>query len=181
MVDPTSYAYNYTGADARTEGGVLGSLAMALDSCSYFWNLAVINYDLDRQIQMISGAHFELRRLRAPDRLKELVLYGLLAALPLTIVAAARRRTARSPELRILRLFSRQVRRVHGMEIGSDAGLFEFAASLKDPNAERFISLYSSAVYRDRPLTAEEIRLLKKYIQRLKSADSQPNGSRADA
>jgi protein-glutamine gamma-glutamyltransferase len=180
MVDPTGYAYNYKSADDRNEGGV-GRLAMILDSCSYYWNLAVINYDLDQQLQMISGAHFELRRLRVPNRLKSMVLYGLLAALPLTIIVAVRRRTALSPESRVLRLFFRQVRRVHGIEIGPDAGLLEFAASLKDPNVERFISLYCGAVYRDRPLTAEEIRLLKKYIRRITSVGCRSDGFRTDA
>lgn len=180
MIDPTGFAYNYSGSDDKGERGLLGVLGMALDSCSYYWNLAVINYDLDRQLQMVSGAHFELRRLRAPDRLMRMVLYGLPAALLLTIFLAAKRRTACSPELRVLRLFLRQVRRVHGIEIGSDAGLFEFTAPLKDPNAERFISLYSSAVYRDRRLTAEEIRLLKKYIRQLKSVGCQSCGSRTD-
>jgi hypothetical protein len=171
MIDPTGFAYNYSGSDDKSERGLLGTLSMALDSCSYYWNLAVINYDLDRQL---------LRRLRAPDRLMRMVLYGLPAALLLTIILAAKRRTACSPELRVLRLFLRQVRRLHGVEIGPDAGLFEFTAPLMDPNAERFISLYSSAVYRNRRLTAEEIRLLKKYIRQLKSVERQSCGSRTD-
>jgi protein-glutamine gamma-glutamyltransferase len=179
-VDPTGYAYNYSGADDKGERGVLGTLAMALDSCSYYWNLAVINYDLDRQLQIISSAHFELRRLRAPDRLMAMALYGLLAILPLLIFPAVRRRIAISSEMKVLKLFFRQVRRVHGVEIGLDTGLFEFAAALKDPDAERFVALYSGAVYRDRPLTREEIHQLEKCVRQMTSAARRSGSSRAD-
>ncbi|HEY6009669.1 MAG TPA: DUF3488 and transglutaminase-like domain-containing protein, partial [Geobacteraceae bacterium] len=52
-VDPSTWASNAAILGER-ELGVLHKLQLAIDTASYFWNLTVINYDLERQLQILN-------------------------------------------------------------------------------------------------------------------------------
>ncbi|HEX8960950.1 MAG TPA: DUF3488 and transglutaminase-like domain-containing protein [Geobacteraceae bacterium] len=163
-IDPSRWAVNFTGVREGRKGDVR-TISQVLDAFSYYWNMAVINYDLDRQLRLISGANSGLKRLTVPAHfLRALLSLGALAAFGAGVLHLLRRRRI-APEEQILRAFLRKVQREHGVEIAPGTGLHGLAATLSDPCADRFVEIYAAALYRDRRLTAEELRQLRELVK----------------
>lgn len=168
-IDPSRWAINFSSSGEAGQRGFIRTITMALDALGYYWNLVVINYDLERQLRLVAGANGQLRRLAVPGRLDYRLLYALI---PVLVVAGARRlirlgRTAR--EERLLRLFLSKVHRQYGITIGAATGLHELASELNDPCADRFVEIYCGTVYRDRSLTPAEIMQLKGLARGLRN------------
>lgn len=172
-IDPSKWAVNFSGIGEK-EKGVARTVSMALDAFSYYWNAAVINYDLDRQVRLISGASGELKRLMGPADLGRLPVVLLITAICAAAALALIRMKRTASEERVLHAFMREVRRKYGVATGPATGLHELASSLHDPSADRFAEIYGGAVYRDRRLTREEIRQLKGLVRVLRSGIHRP-------
>lgn len=170
-IDPSGWAANFTGAGEGRKG-VVRTISMALDAFSYYWNLAVINYDLERQMRLISGANIGLKRLSVPARLKQLVLPAVLLVLLIAVAPGFIRRGRRAPEERILRAFLGKVRREYGVEIGPETGLHGLAATLHDPSVDRFVGIYAAAVYSDRRLAPDELRQLRVLLKGIRNLNN---------
>lgn len=168
-IDPSSWAVNSAGIGAHGQRGVARTFSMALDALGYYWNLAVINYDLERQLRLIAGTNEGLKRLAVPLRLKRLASAALLAVIAAVVLIGLIRRGRVTREERIVRAFIRQARREYGIEAGPETGLQELAATLNDPCAGRFAEIYGGALYRDRRLTPDEIKLLKGLVRGLRN------------
>lgn len=168
-VDPSRWAVNSSVVGAAGKRGAARTISMMVDVLGYYWNLAVINYDLDRQLHLISTANSELKRLAVPAHLKRSLLWGLVLVLVAGLALCLSRRGRSVPEERILRFFLKRVRREYGIEPGPATGLHELAAILDDPAAGRFAEIYGNAVYRDRRLTPGEIGELKGLARGLRN------------
>lgn len=166
--DPSSFAVNF--ASARDDGGRgLGRrLRMLSDSFNYYWNLAVISYDLDRQLRAFRKANSAVRKLSLPLG-KKSFCFSLGAA---ALVAAGwfvfSRRRRGSREERIVRRFIRRLARKYpGEPIHPATGLNELADRFDEPAVRQFVEIYTGAVYRDRGLTDEETVMLNRLLKRI--------------
>jgi len=144
----------------------MARLRMSLDTFGYYWNLAVINYDLDKQIRLIRKTnegfrHIDFRRNRGRA-------VGIAAAvlLVLFLLLYLKEKHFPSREERILGSFLSHVRRRYGISRDGQAeGLQELAARVGAPAVQEFVRIYCGAVYRDRRLSGEEYRRLKGIIR----------------
>jgi protein-glutamine gamma-glutamyltransferase len=148
---------------------------MYLDSLSYFWNLTVINYDLERQLSLFNRANTRLRQMSLPGAF---TLRGALRAVaPLLIMAILwRMRAWRRPgrEERLLKALFAVVRRRYGIQWPPDKGLHELAATIGDPRLKEFANLYGGVVYRDRKLSRDEYQKLSSLLAELRATPHKP-------
>jgi hypothetical protein len=158
-IDPSRWAVNFPAATAAAPRG----LRMAFDAFSYYWNLTVINYDLERQLRLVDSAGTGLKRLPMKTFLT-CALAALLLGVAAMVTIRAVKPGKRSRENRVLALFFRKVKREYRFEPAPDMGLFELSALLKDDRVSRFVALYGDAVYHDRKLGSDELRELKRII-----------------
>ncbi len=163
-IDPSSWAVNFSGIGEGRKG-VVRTIAMTLDALSYYWNLAVINYDLERQMRLVSGAASGLKRLSVPVRFKQAAVSAGLLALITGVALGLLRRVRVTPEERILRAFLGKVRREYGVENAPATGLHGLAATLEDSAVDRFVEIYAAALYSDRRLTPGELGQLKALVR----------------
>jgi protein-glutamine gamma-glutamyltransferase len=171
-IDPSRWAVNFSGVREAARKSLAQQLAISIDAFSYYWNLAVINYDLERQLSLISSANAGLKRVSLRATLKVLLtLFVMLVVAAVAAIMVGKWRRY-SPEEKILAKFFRQVRKVYRKEISSDTGLHELAAALHNPAASRFVMLYGSAVYHDRQLLPEELHELEHLVRKLSEAVS---------
>ena len=173
-IDPSRFATNFSGSRGHRNRGLTERLSMTMDAFNYYWNRTVINYDLERQLRLLSRADLEVKRMHMPFDLKGRLRLVVLSASLLTAIAWLRRRAGASAEERVLARFFKRVRQEYDLEQVAGTGLLEFAARLDDPNAVRFAALYSGVVYRDRSLTSDEIKLLKQYIRQIRNPEHMP-------
>ena len=166
-VDPSRWAINSDSIEKLGQRGLTRKISLLFDAFSYYWNLAVINYDLEGQLNLISRANFELKRQTFPTHLKHLLHYVLVPVIILAGLIGLKRRVAVSPEVRILRKFISLLRRLYGTEIDPTRGLHDLATGLHEPDVDRFISIYGAAIYHDRRLIPEEIRELNDIANNL--------------
>lgn len=167
MSDPSTQSANFQKEGEKRDAGLGYRLRMYLDSCNYYWNMAVIAYDLEKQFQLVNNINFRMRRI--PFQVhsgKVLLLAGCtLISLILVLVAARGRRVSR--EERILRKFLRLVKRKYSFAILPSTGLHELAGLSNDSRIDQFVTIYGRAVYCDRKLTIEEYRILQELLRSL--------------
>jgi NADH:ubiquinone oxidoreductase subunit 6 (subunit J) len=167
MVDPSILSTNFQGVRGDGEAGLAFRLRMYLDSCNYYWNMAIINYDLEKQFQLVNRVNFQLKKISLSVYPGKVLLRagGLLLLLILLSVATRIRRPSR--EERILRKFLRMVKRRYTFAILPSTGLHELAALVGDPLIDKFVAVYGRAVYHDRKLSGEEYRYLREILRAL--------------
>ena len=168
-IDPSRWAVNFSARGEAGEGGLRRRITMMLDALGYYWNLGVINYDLERQLRLIAGANGHVQRLSVPGHLFYRLLYILVPVFVVAVGIRLVRKVGCSREERVLRVFLAGVRRAYGVEIGTETGLHELAALANDPRVDRFVEIYGGAIYRDRPLTPEELTLLRGVARDIRS------------
>lgn len=159
FVDPSAWALG------AVRGASATGFAKYLDMAGFYWDKAVVTYDLEKQIALVREAGSRARNLRLPERSGKGLLVVVLVAVPLALVAVWIRHRQPSVEARLLRRMLRVATRRHPGEIVGGEGLFELAARLHDPHLKRFASIYGGAVYRDRSLSPEEVAQLEEIIR----------------
>lgn len=169
-VDPSGLAVNSTARNEAERAGIGRRLQMYLDALDYYWNLTVISYDLESQLQLVSGVGSRLGMRRFHFRPTP----GLIAAIFLPFLAAvviftARKRATSSLEEKMVRRFLMVIRKRFRIEPLADSGLHELASLVNDSRVDSFVSIYGRAVYRDRKLSPEEIRTLNRLLRELVS------------
>ncbi len=160
MVDPSTLAANFGKTRDGRDGGLGLRLRMFLDSCDYYWNMTVIAYDLEKQIQLAGKIDFRMRSIALPRHPGRTLFLAGTALLLLVLTAMAVKFGRLSREEKILRKFLRTVKRKYHIELLPSTGLHEMAARGNDPRVDEFVAIYSSAVYGDRRLDDEEYRRL---------------------
>ncbi|OGU09453.1 MAG: transglutaminase [Geobacteraceae bacterium GWC2_58_44] len=159
-IDPSAWSTGF----ARREGAGR-KLRMYVDALGFYWNKAVITYDLEKQISLVRSAGGRARNLRFPERIWRALVVPALALLPLAALLALYLRRPRSAEERVLKRFLRAARRRYPAAFREQSGLFELAESLGDPHVKEFAGIYGAAVYRDQRLKPDELLRLKEIIR----------------
>ncbi|HZV81272.1 MAG TPA: DUF3488 and transglutaminase-like domain-containing protein [Geobacteraceae bacterium] len=163
-IDPSRLTETFGEVSDGRRKSLLSPFAVYLDALNYYWNSAVINYDLERQVSLVTTAGSNLKQLSVPKLpLKTLLRYGSAAILVVGVILLARRKPL-SAEERILRRLRRLLRRKYGVEIPRGSGLQSAVTPLGEPELERFVAIYSAAVYRDCSLSNEELQELRKIL-----------------
>ncbi|WP_224981498.1 transglutaminase family protein [Geomonas agri] len=158
-VDPSAWAL---GTVRSTQAG---GLAMYLDMVGFYWDKAVVTYDLDKQIALVRNAGTKARNLRLPPWFGNVLLLSLPVLGGVILLALWYRQRPPTVEARLLRRMLRLLAKRYPGEIKGDEGLFELSARLHDRHLARFAALYGAAVYRDRPLTRGEAAQLEEILR----------------
>uniref|UniRef100_C6E2N1 Transglutaminase domain protein n=1 Tax=Geobacter sp. (strain M21) TaxID=443144 RepID=C6E2N1_GEOSM len=162
-VDPSAWAIGSARRAASARG-----ISMYFDAVSFYWDKAVVSYDLDKQIALVRRAGGKARDLRLPAGFVRGSLALLLLMLPLAALGLWLKKRPASREERVLRKMLRAARKRYPGDTSGEEGLFELSARLDDPLIREFASIYGGAVYRDRPLRKEELARLKEIVRELR-------------
>jgi hypothetical protein len=167
MIDPSTFSADFQRIWEKSPKNLAFHLMMYLDSCNYYWNKAVISYDLEKQFRLINKVNFQLKQLPLTFKpAKFLIWAGIPLIMPVLIIAVARARRV-SREEKIMRRFLRKLKGKCPFERLPSTGLHELAAHSGDPDIKKFVEVYARAVYRDRKLTGEEYKVLKDLLRGL--------------
>ena len=158
-IDPSAWS---TGFARRDDGS--RAWRLYLDALGFYWNKAVVSYDLEKQLALVRTAGDKARNLRFPTFSLRWLGYaaGLLA--PLAALLVCYRRRPRRKEERLLRRFLLVVARRYPAAAAGRQGLFELAGRIDDPALCEFVAIYGQALYRDRSLQPEELARLKALL-----------------
>ena len=162
LVDPTAWSVG-----ATPTGGTVTGLRMYLDAVGFYWNKAVVTYDLEKQIALVKSAGGKARDFRFPDDMGKALAATVLALLTSAALVALYLRRPGTAQGRVLKRMLRAVERRYPGAVGGQEGLFELAARLNDPYLLEFVALYGSAIYGDRRLKADEMARLNEIIREL--------------
>lgn len=162
-VDPSAWAIGPARRAASARG-----ISMYFDAVSFYWDKAVVSYDLDKQIALVRRAGSKARDLRLPAGLLRGSLALLLLMLPPAALLLWLKKRPASQQERVLRKMLRAVRKRYPGDASGEQGLFELSARLDDPLIREFAAVYGGAVYRDRPLRKEELARLKEIVRELR-------------
>jgi hypothetical protein len=167
-IDPSRFAQNAGAVWAPPRRNLLLTVRMMLDSFNHAWNRAVITYDFERQIEVVSNIGTRLQGFEAGRAMKKALPYlaVVIAVVCLSVACFYRQRLFPSREERLLRAFYRRVERDCGVrpERGR-VGLFELADLTGNNRVRAFAEIYAGAVYRDRRLTDDEFLHLKRIMR----------------
>lgn len=166
-IDPTACSTDFRTILEKRRLGVARRLGMFLDSFNYYWDRAVIGYDLERQFQLVNRAGFHFRRLPIKIKSGRTFLWIGIPSFVAILLIALWRRAGVARERRLLQGFLRRIQRRYALEISPADGIQRLAELSGDTVAKRFADTYCRAVYSDRKLTDEEYRLLKKLLRDL--------------
>jgi protein-glutamine gamma-glutamyltransferase len=164
-VDPTAWSTGFARRD-----GAARQLRLYLDAVGFYWNKAVITYDLEKQIALVrkaGGKARNLRALRFPAGLWKYLAALALALLSLAALYLWHLSRPKTREGRVLKRFLRAAGRRYPQAFAGQPGLFELAERVEDPGLREFVAIYGGAVYRDRSLSAEELVKLDTIIRML--------------
>lgn len=170
-VDPSRWAVNFAQARTVPPAGLMKRVALLLDTGSYFWNVTVINYDLERQFtaaNRLAGLSRNIR-ISSPKGWPWPILAG--AAALLILIPACVRWLRTSREERLIRSVLRRVRRAYGIVPGPETGLHTLSMETGDPALKELVTRYGDIVFRDRRLSrleATQLRKLSRQIGRKK-------------
>jgi protein-glutamine gamma-glutamyltransferase len=140
------------------------------DLINYYWNVMVIDYNLDKQISVYAGLRNMFRTsfngpLSAGEIMPVLGSALVVSAIIIPILLFIKRK--RSAEKRLVTRFVAKMKR-RGYEKLPYEGLEEFARRADDPlireKALRFASGFGGIYYRDRKMTGKERSALKHII-----------------
>ncbi|MEI6305407.1 MAG: DUF3488 and transglutaminase-like domain-containing protein [Deltaproteobacteria bacterium] len=167
--DPSAFALNAGEVLAKSRNkGLLSGFRSALDSLNHSWNRTVITYDFERQVEVAQNAGRQLQHFGNGKLSKKyLLLLIVLAAIPaLFFLVNNWKRLLASREERILKAFYRRLERNSGIKVEPGRqGLFELAALGDNKKIREFVDIYADAVYRDRRVTREDYKRMKKLLQ----------------
>ena len=159
-IDPSAWS---TGFHSNEGSG--RQFRMYVDALGFYWNKAVINYDLEKQIALVKTAGSKARNLRFPVGLWKPLIGVAVALVPLAALLALYLRRPKTKEERVLRRFLRTVRKRYPSEFKEQYGLFELAQNIDDPRLKEFVGIYGRAVYRDERLRPDEMVRLTEIIR----------------
>lgn len=167
-VDPSRFAANFEEARRPKISSLMLRLQLFVDTLGYYWNRAVITYDLESQFAAVSKAGAGLRSFRSGDLpwRRIAVATGLLLLLATAIQLATGKRA--TPEERLLQAFLRALQRRYGLTLPPASGLHEAIAGIDNGAVQEFVAIYTGAVYRDRQLNGAEQARLRELLQQIR-------------
>jgi transglutaminase-like putative cysteine protease len=162
-VDPSAWSVGFT-----RPGGASRTLRMYVDALGFYWNKAVITYDLEKQISLLRKAGGKARQFRVPGTLGMDLVHLLVVLVPVGLALGWFLKRPATQEERVLRQFRRAVGRHYPAIDVTRTGLFELARQTGDQKVQEFVGTYGSAVYGDRRLRPEELVQLKAVLRSMK-------------
>lgn len=177
-IDPSRLAANAAGELLGARAGNLGLGRGLFDAIDYFWNQAVITYDFSRQFELAKAARDRLRGQAPSLPVRSAPWFIPIAVGGLFLAWQGVRGRGKTREARILNRYLRLVKKRHGLDaIPNHLGLRELAGRLNDPRYREFADIHGGAVYRDRRLSADELRRLREILRELeKTGRDRPQG-----
>lgn len=170
-IDPSGYARNFreVGAARVAARKGLARLLGLLDTMNYYWNQAVITYDLEKQLNLFTRAGAGLRQATLPRNMAW-IAFILFVACCLSIGGYFSVRYARmSAEARIIKRLRRKLKKKFGdTSVAGEKGLFELADELNDPALKMFAEQYYAAFFRDKRPSSDEVARLRRLLNELK-------------
>lgn len=165
-VDPSRWAINFAQARTAPASGLMRRVALLLDTGSYFWNVTVINYDLERQFTAANRLVTLSRNIRfaSLQRLAWPILAGGAALLLVPLVV---RRLRTSREERLVLTVLRRVRQVYGIVPPPGTGLHTLARETGDPALIELVARYGAIVFQDRQLSRRDASRLRQLSRRI--------------
>ena len=165
--DPTP-----TAADASPAGpGMMFRIRMVFDILEYYWNITIINYDLQKQIKLFDKIPALLRPVSVKlDKAGVVAVATAVAGLLLLglISFYTFRFAKKSRERRILEAFSRRMAQL-GYRKKSHEGLEEFIKALAEGHEKTaaldFVEKFQGLYYRDVPLSRQDEDDLRRMIK----------------
>jgi len=165
-VDPSRWAVNFSQARAVPPPGFMKRIALILDTGSYYWNVTVINYDLERQF----SAANRLVNLSRDFRLSGSVRWiwtVLLSGAALFLVPVLTRHYRTGREERLVRKVLARIRQVYGIVPSPDTGLHALAGELNDPALCELVERYGAIVFRGHRLSRREASHLRQLCRQI--------------
>jgi len=181
-VDPTAFALDFAGGSEKTGDSLIDKVRKFSDYLNYYWNNAIVTYDLDKQITMFKSANNVMRNFTFPVGAKWylLVLLGLCGLAAGYRIFAGRLKT--TPEKRLLRaLYGIVAKKYPAASISTATGLLDLAESTGDPHIRDFAVAYYDSVFRDQSLSVDQVARLREILKALESSvgkDSSTGGTR---
>jgi transglutaminase-like putative cysteine protease len=165
-IDPSRWADGFDEIIINRSTGTGTSFSTVFDTFVYYWDVAVITYDLDKQLQMAQNASDILGMKEKLQTVRTHIVWFLAIASAAMIVVVVVRRRSVSPEQRILRQFLALAGARKGAPEGM--GVIGIAAQTNNPDLIRFAEIYSRAIYCDKHLTPTDIRQLTMILSTVK-------------
>jgi transglutaminase-like putative cysteine protease len=138
-----------------------------MDAVDYYWTQAVITLDFDRQYSAARRLWSQIRTLDRQRLASQAVMTVTFGLAVLVIWFVWRRgRWRQKPHNRMLRRFLKRLEQLE-QKPTPGVGLIELAKRSENSAAQEFARLYGGALYRDRDLTAGELKELKRLLQQM--------------
>jgi hypothetical protein len=166
-IDPSRLTETFGAVNEAGGKSLQSRFAVYLDAFNFYWNSAVINYDLERQVTLATSAATNLKQFSLPQLSRGTLLRLAALVTVITGIVLLVRRKPLSGEEKIMARLRRLLRRRYGVEILPGSGLQSTIAPLHEPELERFVEIYSAVVYRDCTLSDGELRELKGILTEL--------------
>lgn len=161
-VDPSAWAIGSLPRRAQARG-----LAMYVDAIGFYWDKAVVSYDLEKQIALVRSAGNKARDFRLPAATGKVLATLAVLLVPLAVVVPWYLARPASAEGRVLRRMQKVLRKRYPGVVSGEEGLFDLAGKLDDPYLREFVALYGAAVYRDRRLDRDELAKLNRIVDQM--------------
>jgi transglutaminase-like putative cysteine protease len=172
-IDPSRLTESFGEVTGRSGRSLQSRFAVYVDALNYYWNSVVINYDLERQISLVTTAGSNLRQLSLPSLSRSTLASAGIAILLLGAVVLLARRRPRSAEEHLISRFRKLLKRRYGVDIPPGTGLRSVVAPLGDEELNRFVAIYSEVIYRDCSLSDGELRELRGILTGLEKRGKQ--------
>jgi transglutaminase-like putative cysteine protease len=145
-----------------------------MDMISYYWIAFVVNYDLQKQVSLLSktltaaeGASFNIKQLP----FKKLSIIAVILVLLFSVAYVLNHHFRKSDAERLIDSFMLCLEK-NGYTRGDSQGLEEFVHTIRHDEsrrcAEDFVCQFEPIYYKDRPFSKEEKILLQSIIKNLK-------------
>ncbi len=167
-IDPSQWAVNAGEALNSRQRATLSAWQRLMDSLNYRWTQTVLLFDFTRQMELVRDTRERLRAWNWPrfDRRHGVGLAAVALVVAVAVgVGCARRR---SPEARLVLQLQRRLRKRYGADAVTPASsLLELGERLDNDPCREFARIYQRAVFRDRPLRAEERAALRDLLRKI--------------
>ena len=150
-------------------------LSTLADTINYYWMIFVINYDLERQISIISSLHSSLEKKRKslnirPKSLFFPSLFVLMFALSVFFLRKIHHLIRTSEEEKVLKTFLGKLKRM-GYQMRKGDGLEELSRKIEcETTREKvflFVKKFEEVLYKDKRLSKEEKEMLKRMVEEI--------------
>ncbi len=168
MVDPTGFAANFARRGSRSGKDPFTGIRLMIDSLGYYWNQAVISYDLEKQFRImrmtndvVKNMNFRFSPGKFPIFVFPILLFSIFFILKKICPYPSR-------EGKALKKFMGKVRKKYpGAVINEATGLQDLAKNIDVPAVRQFADLYCGIIYHDRKLNREEYDRLLKLVEKI--------------